>query len=102
MYATVVWSIDSNSVNSAEIKGRVDKAFGTLVNTPLRANVRITRLRRIADLGTLGDRFESIHEDFPTEFDYVCVGSAGGTPLSPESRPTWDAATVAKIIAEDT
>ncbi|SRR6266478_352924 len=101
MYATVIWSIDGNSVNSADIKARVEKAFGTLPSTSLRANVRIARLRKIADLGTLGDRFESIHDDFPTEFDYVCIGSAGGTPLAPESRPTWDAAAVEKIIAED-
>jgi hypothetical protein len=101
MYATVTWRIDSNSTNSADIKNAVDNAFGTLTTTLLMANVRIALLRRTADLGSIGKRLEAIHAKFPTEFDYVCVGSEGGTPLAPDSRPTWDEEAVEEITAVD-
>jgi hypothetical protein len=101
MYATVIWSIDPSSLNSAAIKDRVDKAFGTLTATPLRANIRIARLHLATDLGILGQRFEAIHGDFPTEFDYVCVGSDGGQPVAPAARPTWNEALVKQITAVD-
>ena len=101
MYATVIWSIDPRANDSAAINARVDQAFGTLTTTQLQANIRIARLRSVADLGTLGGRFDAIRGDFPAEFDFVCVGSAGGTPLSPANRPFWDANAVRTIIAED-
>jgi hypothetical protein len=101
MYATVIWSIDPSSINSAAIKTRAEQAFGTLTSTALRANVRIAHLRGSADLGAIGQRFEAIHAAFPTEFDYVCVGSAGGTPVAPATRSTWDAPLVAQITAAD-
>ena len=101
MYATVTWSIDSGSTSSAEIKRRLEKSFGTLTNTALMANVRILKLRKVADLGILGRRLEAIHTDFPTEFKFVCVGSEGGQPLAPEGRAEWDMALVEQIIAVD-
>lgn len=101
MYTTVTWSIDPGSTNSAAIKTRVEASFTELTNTALLANVRIAKLRRVADLGALGQRLEAIHTAFPTEFRYVCVGSAGGSPLAPPSRAEWDMAVVNQIIAVD-
>lgn len=101
MYATVTWRIDPSSTNSAVIKESIDKAFGTLTTTPLMANVRIALLRKATDLVNVGRRLEAIHSLFPTDFDYVCVGSEGGQALSPSNRATWDAATVSEIIAVD-
>ena len=101
MYATVFWTIDPSSTSSVKIKAAVDAAFGNLMSTPLRANVRIARLEASSDLNVLGRRFEAIHAQFPVDFDYVCVGSDGGLPLAPANRPTWDAAAVAAIIKVD-
>lgn len=101
MYATVTWSIEASSINSATIKDKLEKAFGAAKMTSLRANVRIVKLRGSSSLGVLGKRLEGLHDEFPTEFDYICVGSEGGVPLAPANRATWDAAAVAAIIAPD-
>jgi len=101
MYATVTWRIDPNSTSSADIKAQVDRAFGALTTTPLMANVRIALLQSAADLLSIGRRLEAIHTSFPTDFDYVCVGSEGGEPLAPSGRPTWDEVAVRKIIGPD-
>jgi hypothetical protein len=101
MYATVCWKIDPNSIHSAEIKNGLDQTFGTLLSTGLLANARIVKLGVQNDLLALGVRLENLHRRFPTEFEYLCVGSEGGTPLAPANRPTWDAARVAEIIRED-
>jgi len=101
MYATVCWKIDPNSIHSAEIKNGLDQAFSPLFSTGLMANATILKLGVQNDLLTLGTRLETLHRRFPTEFEYVCVGSEGGTPLSPPNRPTWDAGRVAEIIRED-
>jgi hypothetical protein len=101
MYATVCWKIDPNSIHSAEIKNALDQAFASLRWTGLMANATILKLAVQNDLLSLGARLETLHRRFPTEFEYVCVGSEGGTPLAPATRPTWDATRVAEIIRED-
>jgi hypothetical protein len=101
MYATVCWKIDPNSIHSAEIKNGLDQAFATLLSTGLMANATILKLGVQNDLTLLGARLEALHRRFPTEFDYVCVGCEGGTPVAPASRATWDAGRVAEIIRED-
>ena len=99
MYATLIWKIDQNSTNSQQIKAGLQQIIGAHASTLLWANVALVSVPGVIPLNDFGDALEELHTRFPTEFDYVCVGSAAGSQLAPFGRPGWDMKKVQEIIS---
>jgi len=100
VYAAFSWVINSNSLNSSEIKQLVNTALGPRQRQIVLASFMVVSLTSAADYDALCAELEDIAVQHAGEFDYVCLRCTSRVPFRPllAARPGWNTQAIEEII----